>query len=68
MVTKHRQHQLLHKAGRGRSATVVMCWLLDNTDMTPEEAQKHMQQIRPHVLKSVYQRDVVQEFYNARNS
>ena len=54
------------KAGRGRSATVVMCWLLDNTDMSPQEAQQHMQQIRPHVLKTVYQRDVVQEFYKTK--
>ena len=56
------------KAGRGRSATVVMCWLLDNTDMSPAEAQQHMQQIRPHVLKTVYQRDVVQEFYKTKQS
>ena len=51
------------KAGRGRSATLVMCYLIAN-GMTPEQAQAHLLSKRPHVLPTLYRRDVVQQFYN----
>ncbi len=51
------------KAGRARSATVVICWLIQSQGMTPEQAQQHLQGIRRQTLRTVYQREVVQEFY-----
>ena len=51
------------KAGRGRSATVVMCWLIEQHGMTPAEAQRRLEEIRPHVNHSLDQREVVQQFY-----
>jgi atypical dual specificity phosphatase len=49
------------KAGRGRSATVVACYLIAHGN-APEEAQEIMVERRPHVLATVCQREVVQEF------
>lgn len=51
------------KAGRGRSATVVMCWLIERHGMTPSQAQKQLESIRPHVNHALDQRQVVQQFY-----
>ncbi|MCA9177373.1 MAG: dual specificity protein phosphatase family protein [Planctomycetales bacterium] len=51
------------KAGRGRSATVVMCWLIEQHGMTPAEAQRQLEAIRPHVNHQLDQRSVVREFY-----
>ena len=51
------------KAGRGRSATVAMCWLIRKYGMTPDEAQQHLQSHRQQVLKSLSRRQVVQDFY-----
>lgn len=53
------------KAGRGRSATVVICWLIAQ-GMTPEQAQEYLVQKRSHVNRSVYLRSVVREFYDRR--
>ena len=50
------------KAGRGRSATVALCWLVAHRGMTPVEAQALLQQKRPQVLKTVHQRQVVRDF------
>jgi atypical dual specificity phosphatase len=54
------------KAGRGRSATVVMCWLMAARGMTAEEAQAHLLLKRPHVLRTLYRRQVVKDFWSAR--
>lgn len=51
------------KAGRGRSATLVMCWLIAEKRMTPEAAQQHLLQRRPHVNKKLYLRPVVRMYY-----
>ena len=51
------------KAGRGRSATVVLCWLMDVKGMTPEEAQLFLSQKRPQVMRKLCNREVVREFY-----
>ena len=51
------------KAGRARSATVVVCWLIASRGMTPEEAQKYLQARRGHVNPHVFQRNVVREYY-----
>jgi len=38
------------KAGRTRSATLVGCYLMAVHQWTPEQAVKHMRDIRPHIL------------------
>jgi atypical dual specificity phosphatase len=50
------------KAGRARSATVVLCWMVKYGGMTPEAAQKRLIEVRPHVNRELCQRKVVQEF------
>ncbi len=50
------------KAGRARSATVVLCWLVHSQNMTPEQAQQHLLSKRPHVNPRLLQRPVVQEY------
>ncbi len=50
------------KAGKGRSATLILCWLIAVMGMTSEDAQAYILQKRPHVSKHLYRRRVVQEF------
>jgi len=50
------------KAGRARSATVAMCWLIQHRGMGPDEAQRALLQARPHVNARLTERPVVQEF------
>jgi atypical dual specificity phosphatase len=50
------------KAGRARSATVVICWLIKHDQITAREAQERLLRVRPHVNPRVWQRPVVQEF------
>jgi atypical dual specificity phosphatase len=50
------------KAGRGRSATIALCWLIEARGATPEEAQTQLVKNRPHVCRSLVQRPVVQQF------
>lgn len=49
------------KAGRGRSATIVMCYLITRGH-TPESAQTLLSQKRPQVNRKLAQRKVVLEF------
>jgi atypical dual specificity phosphatase len=49
------------KAGRGRSATIVACYLISK-GWSAEEAQDLLIQKRPQVLATIYQREVVQSF------
>ena len=51
------------KAGRGRSATVVLCWLVQARKLSPEAAQQRLLEVRPHVVPNVYRRPVVQQFW-----
>ncbi len=53
------------KAGRGRSATVALCWLVAHRGMTPEQAQAHLETVRPHVNRTLWKREVVQQFARA---
>ena len=55
------------KAGRGRSATVVLCWLIEDRGLSPVEAQQFLMDKRSQVVRHVYQRPVVQEFYALRH-
>lgn len=53
------------KAGRARSATVVLCWLVAARGLTPEQAQRLLLEKRRHVSRRLTQRAVVQEFWIA---
>ncbi len=50
------------KAGRGRSATIVACWLIKHYQITADEAQAWLAKVRPHVKASISQRPVVRRF------
>jgi atypical dual specificity phosphatase len=49
------------KAGRGRSATIAMCYLISK-GLTPAEAQALLLEKRPHVLRSIAERAVIKEY------
>ena len=52
------------RAGKGRSATVVMCWLVSRLHMDPISAQEFLTSKRPQILQSLKDRKVVREFQN----
>ncbi|XP_010451315.1 PREDICTED: putative dual specificity protein phosphatase DSP8 [Camelina sativa] len=52
------------KAGRGRSTTVVLCYLIEHKGMTVAAAFEHVRSIRPRVLLHPSQRKVVEEYNN----
>lgn len=49
------------KAGRARSATVVLWWLVKYQGMSPESAQEHLLAMRKHVNPRIYRRPVILE-------
>lgn len=51
------------KAGRARSATIVLWWLVRYRKMTPVEAQAHLIKYREHIHPRVYLRPVIQALY-----
>ncbi|KAL2511506.1 putative dual specificity protein phosphatase DSP8 [Abeliophyllum distichum] len=51
------------KAGRGRSTTVVLCYLAKYKNMTPEAAYEYVRSIRPRVLLASSQWKAVQDYY-----
>jgi atypical dual specificity phosphatase len=50
------------KAGRARSATIVLCWLIKNQGITADQAQSLLREKRPHVSASLSRRAAVQRF------
>lgn len=50
------------KAGRARSATVAICWLMKYRDLNLEQAQQLLLEKRPHVNPRLTERPVVQKF------
>lgn len=54
------------KAGRARSATVALCWLMKYRGMTMQEGQEALLEARPHVNPRLTERAVVQEFAKTR--
>lgn len=50
------------KAGRARSATVAICWLIKYRQMSPEQAQRQLLQSRPHINRHLTDRAVVKKF------
>lgn len=53
------------KAGRARSATVVLCWLIAHRGLTAAEGQRLLLEKRPHVHRRLTERAVVQAFATA---
>ncbi|KAA8523198.1 hypothetical protein F0562_009621 [Nyssa sinensis] len=54
------------KAGRGRSTTVVLCYLVEYKNMTPAAALEYVRSRRPRVLLAPSQWKAVQEFKQRR--
>ncbi|PON62483.1 Dual specificity phosphatase [Parasponia andersonii] len=54
------------KAGRGRSTTVVLCYLVEYKSMTPAAALDYVRSRRPRVLLAPSQWKAVQEFSRRR--
>lgn len=52
------------KAGKTRSTTVAVCYLIHSEGMTPEQAYEHIQSKRPQVWLRKPQFDCIQTFYN----
>lgn len=50
------------KAGRGRSATVILCWLVKAKKISPLEAMEFLLKRRPQVNKNLHKRRVVGKF------
>lgn len=55
------------KAGRGRSATVVACYLIKH-GASPEEAQTALSAKRRQVLKRIGRREVVEKFFESQGA
>ncbi|XP_074382346.1 phosphatidylglycerophosphate phosphatase PTPMT2-like [Apium graveolens] len=51
------------KAGRGRSTTVVLCYLVEHKLMTPNVAYEYVRSIRPRVRLASSQWQAVQDYY-----
>jgi atypical dual specificity phosphatase len=51
------------KAGRARSGTVVLCWLITARGLTPDAAQDLILQRRPHAYPFLARRAVVQQYW-----
>ncbi|KAK8693395.1 hypothetical protein V6N13_070979 [Hibiscus sabdariffa] len=51
------------KAGRGRSTTIVLCYLVEHRHMTPDAAYEYVRSIRPRVLLAPAQKQAVQDYY-----
>ncbi|CAF2122815.1 putative dual specificity protein phosphatase DSP8 [Brassica rapa] len=54
------------KAGRGRSTTVVICYLVQHKHMTPEAAYDYVKSIRPRVKLATTQWKAVLEYYHVK--
>ncbi len=50
------------KAGRARSATIAICWLMKYRGLSMQEAQAKLLECRPHINPRLTERPVVQEF------
>lgn len=50
------------KAGRARSATVALCWLMKYRGLSMDQGQAKLLESRPHVNRYLTERPVVQQF------
>lgn len=55
------------KAGRGRSTTIVLCYLIEYMNMTPTDALEHVRSRRPRVLLAPSQWQAVLEYDKRRS-
>eukprot|EP00249_Psilotum_nudum_P019090 c27095_g1_i1 orf=388-1500(-) len=55
------------KAGRGRSTTIVLCYLVEHRGMTPCDAFQYVQSKRPRVLLAAAQWEAVLEYSERRH-
>ena len=53
------------KAGRGRSATIAVGWLIHTLGLTPESAEEFLIERRPQVNHSLAQRPAAREFWRS---
>ena len=53
------------KAGRARSATIALCWLMKYRDMSMQQAQDALLKARPHINPRLTERPVVHQFAEA---
>ncbi|KAK3002355.1 hypothetical protein RJ639_021258 [Escallonia herrerae] len=51
------------KAGRGRSTTIVLCYLVEHKRMTPHAAYEYVRSIRPRIHLASSQWQAVQDYY-----
>ena len=51
------------KAGRGRSATIALCWLMHQRRIPPEQAIAELRKARPQVPLAIGRRRVVQDYW-----
>ncbi len=56
------------KAGRARSATIAICWLMKYRSLTVNEAQDKLLECRPHINPRLADRPVVQAFSESLRS
>ncbi|KAF6159019.1 hypothetical protein GIB67_022174 [Kingdonia uniflora] len=56
------------KAGRGRSTTIVLCYLVEYKQMTPAAALEYVRSRRPRVLLAPSQWKAVQEYAKRRQN
>ncbi|MED6132040.1 hypothetical protein PIB30_015616 [Stylosanthes scabra] len=56
------------KAGRGRSTTIVLCYLVEYKHMTPAAAMEYVRSRRPRVLLAPSQWKAVQKYSKHRSS
>ncbi|MFQ5787887.1 MAG: dual specificity protein phosphatase family protein [Thermodesulfobacteriota bacterium] len=54
------------KAGRGRSAAIVLCWLMKSKKLSAQSAMEFLLSRRPHINNQIYKRKVVSEFIEKR--
>ncbi|KAF6039336.1 Plip [Bugula neritina] len=54
------------KAGKTRSTTVVICYLMYKENMTPTDAYNFVKSKRPQIWLRKTQFDFIQEFYNTK--
>lgn len=55
------------KAGRGRSATIALCWLMMARDLSASEAELRLAECRSHVNKRLGKQACVDAFKNRLN-
>ncbi|KAI3742093.1 hypothetical protein L1987_59773 [Smallanthus sonchifolius] len=66
-ATRGRTTYVHCKAGRGRSTTIVLCYLVEYKNMTPVSALEYVRSRRPRVLLAPSQWKAVQEYKHWRS-